>query len=171
MRSTHLLMIWDNFGTLVDNLRRIEAHRIELRWVEANWVTSEQNYDDLRWIGDKFEACRRNWRQFQSAKKNNWTIVRQFGAFPSNWVEVQSSMRVMGTNGGILVSKGTRIWANLDRYGLRERTWHGTRRNLRIGEVSRLLNAWLIAEGDAWGTSHGGLVCINLRTLWSHNSI
>ena len=128
MSSTHLLITGDDFWTIL-------TLGGELRHIA-----------DLRWIGDEFEACRKNWRRFQSSWSDDWTIERQIEAFSSSWVECESNMRVKRSKMG-----------ELSRNEKRERIWNRTRRILRFGEASRLLNTWLITDGDAWGTSHGGL--------------
>ena len=93
----------DDLGQLRDmhwHLERFEAHWIEVQLRETNGATIELKWNDSRWIGDEFKACRESWGQFQSSWSDDWTIERQFEAFASNWVEFQTNWIEMDKEDG-----------------------------------------------------------------------
>ena len=134
---------WRRMGRRWTKLRRFEAYRVKLWWMNANWTTVEMICVELVMSLKRVERIGDDFRVSETATGRLRDRLKHF-----HRVELNAS-RVWELRG---MRNG-----KLGRNEKRERIWNRTRRNLRFKVASRLLNTWLITEGDAWGTSHGGL--------------
>ena len=162
MSSAHLLTI----GTVTG---WFEAHCVELWRLGTSEKTFGWSRDNLHLILRRVWS-KKEWWRFQNIRPDEWQLYSNL--YHWIWVELTSDLiRGVKYKGGDVSVEKNEKWAIWDSFEKRERSRRGTRRNLGFRVASWFLNAWLIAEGDAWGTSYGGRVCINLRTLWSRFSI